>query len=259
MPDVQHAATGEQHLARWRRAVVATKGTHHEIDGTPMYAARFECVLNFHEPGLAPARDASGAFHIGPDGSPTYARRFHHSWGFYDGLACVVDKTGWFHIRPDGSDLYSARLAWCGNFQERRCTVRGEDRRYYHITADGRPAYASRHLYAGDFREGAAVVRFSEDGLCGHVDVTGRTIHGERFQDLDTFHKGFARARDRSGWMHVDRSGSPVYSARFASVEPFYNGQALVETMSGTRAVIGVDGMVAVEIGRPDSSARGGP
>lgn len=256
MPDVQHAETREQQVALWRRAVVATKGTHHEIDGTPMYAARFDCVLSFHEPGLAPARDTSGAFHIGPNGAPMYARRFRQSWGFYDGLASVVDRAGWFHIRPDGTDLYSARYAWCGNFQQRLCAVRGEEQRYFHITADGLPAYASRHLYAGDFREGAAVVRFCEDGLCGHVDLTGRSIHGERFQDLDTFHKGCARARDRSGWMHVDRAGSPMYSARFASVEPFYNGQALVETMSGTRAVIGLDGAIAVEIARADVSAR---
>jgi hypothetical protein len=33
-------------------------------------------------------------------------------------------------------------------------------------------------------------------------------IQHERFLDLDTFHGGFARARDRRGWMHVDRSGS---------------------------------------------------
>lgn len=252
MPDVQHAETGERQVAHWRCAAVASKGTHHVIDGTPMYAARFEAVLRFHEPGLAPARDASGAFHIGPDGAPSYARRFHQSWGFYDGLATVVDKTAWLHVRPDGSDLYGARFAWCGNFQERRCTVRAEDQRYFHIEADGRPAYAARHRYAGDFREGVAVVRFIDDGLCGHVDPSGSSIHDKRFLDLDTFHKGLARARDRRGWMHVDRSGEPVYSERFAAVEPFYNGQALVETLSGTRAVIGVDGIVGIEIGRAD-------
>jgi hypothetical protein len=227
---------------------VSRDGTHHEIDGAAMYSARFGAVQKFHEPGLAPARDGTGAFHIAPDGKPAYAARFQQSFGFYENLAAVADHGGWGHIHPSGAPAYSSRFDWCGNFQERRCTVRGADKRYFHIAPDGGSAYSARHLYAGDFREGVAVVRHVEDGLCGHVDLSGLPTHDARFLDLDVFHKGFARARDTRGWFHVERDGRPAYSERFAAVEPFYNGQALVETLSGARAVIGVDGVVRVEV-----------
>jgi len=250
MPDVQHAKAAERQIELWRHALVAPTGTHHLIDGSPMYIARFAAVDKFHEPGLAPARDASGAFHVGPDGAPAYARRFRQTWGFYECLAAVSDESGWFHIAADGAAAYGARFEWCGNFQGRRCTVRSKDLRYFHIASNGEPAYRDRHLYAGDFRDGVAVARFADDGLCGHIDPSGQPIHMERFLDLDVFHKGFARARDQHGWMHVDHSGKPAYSDRFAAVEPFYNGQALVETLRGHRALIAVNGSVRLEIGR---------
>lgn len=248
MSDVQHAATEAHVAARWSRAVLSRDRTHHEIDGAPMYSARFAAVQKFHEPGLAPALDDTGAFHIDPFGKAAYSSRFQKSFGFYENLAAVVEQDGWRHIHPSGAPAYSSRFDWCGNFQERRCTVRGADKRYFHIAPDGCSAYSARHLYAGDFREGVAVVRYVEDGLCGHVDSSGLPTHGARFLDLDIFHKGFARARDTRGWFHVERDGRPAYSERFAAVEPFYNGQALVETLSGTRAVIDVDGVVRVEV-----------
>lgn len=248
MSDVQHAATEALVVAAWRRAVLSRDRTHHEIDGAPMYSARFAAVQKFHEPGFAPALDATGAFHIDTHGKAAYSTRFQKSFGFYEGLAAVADHSGWRHIHPNGAPAYASRYEWCGNFQERRCTVRGSDKRYFHIAPDGSSAYAARHLYAGDFREGIAVVRYVEDGLCGHVNSSGLPTHDARFLDLDIFHKGFARARDARGWFHVERDGKPAYSERFAAIEPFYNGQALVETLSGARAVIDVDGSVRVEV-----------
>lgn len=248
MPDLQHAQAAERALERWAAAVVAPEGTHHLLDGQLMYAARFAAVQKFHPPGLAPARDGTGAFHIDPLGRPAYAARFVQSWGFYEGLAAVQDESGWCHIRPDGTSLSSARFAWCGNFQERRCPVRDLAGRYFHIEPGGSPAYPERHLYAGDFREGAAVVRRAQDGLCGHIDAAGRPVHGAAFLDLDVFHKGLARARDEHGWFHIDRGGRAAYEARFAAVEPFYNGAALCQLQSGESALIRPDGAIVLRL-----------
>lgn len=258
MPDLQHAQAAERAVERWAEAVVAPEGTHHLLGGKPMYPARFAAVQKYHAPGLAPARDGTGAFHIDPLGRPAYAARFRQTWGFYEGLAAVQDESGWCHIRPDGTALTSARFAWCGNFQEHRCTVRDDDGRYFHIRQDGASAYSARHLYAGDFREGAAVVREARDGLCCHIDPAGSHLHNRRLIDLDVFHKGYARARDERGWFHIDRAGRSVYSNRFAAVEPFYNGAALVETYDGERAVIDPSGTVMHTVGGP-LSRPGGP
>jgi hypothetical protein len=234
-------------MSGWERTRVAPHRTHHLLDGAPLYAARFTEVLSFHAPGLAAARDASGAFHIDVRGQPAYARRFVRTFGFYEGLAAVEEARGAFHLRPDGSELTGERYAWCGNFQDGRCTVRDWDGRYFHIGPEGRAVYGERYAYAGDYREGSAVVQ-EPSGLHLHVNREGCPLNDRRFLDLDVFHKGYARAKDGRGWHHVDREGEPLYRHRFAAVEPFYNGQSRVERHDGSLAVIDERGEVVREL-----------
>ena len=234
----------------WHRSSIAPDGTHHRVDGREMYAARFHCVQKYHEPGLAPVVDESGAYHITADGIAAYAARFLQAWGFYGGRAAVQDQRGWFHILADGQELTRDRFDWCGNFQEGRCTVRSRSGQYFHITHVGSPAYTERYLYAGDFRDGSAVVRCAERGLCTHINPDGHHTHGQWHLDLDVFHKGYARARDRSGWFHVDATGRPITLRRYAEVEPFYNGQARVLTHDGEYQVVDERGHVCASVGR---------
>lgn len=231
----------------WLRTAVAPDATHHDLDGQPLYPHRFDEVLKFHPPGLAPVRRGDLAWHIDPAGEPAYARRFRRTFGFYEDRAAVESTDGWHHITPDGADAYPERHAWCGNFNHLRCTVRRADLRYLHITPDGRPAYDERWRYAGDFRDGIAVVA-RDDGRSTHIDRDGRPLHGLWFVDLDVFHKGFACARDERGWLHIDAAGRPQYPHRFAAVEPFYNGQARVETHDGAALVIGESGRTLVTL-----------
>ena len=221
----------------WRRARVAARGTHHTVDDTPLYEERFDAVLAFHDPGLAPVARSGLAWHVDVDGRAAYGQRFSRTFGFYEGLAAVADAEGWRHIRPDGGDAYAARFGWCGNFQAQRCAVRARDGSYLHILPDGDPAYGERWAYAGDYREGSAVVQ-SAEGASTHLDAAGARLHDRWFRDLDVFHKGLARARDERGWTHVRRDGRPAYRQRFAMVEPFYNGQARVERVDGALEVI---------------------
>lgn len=233
--------------ADWRDTVVADDGTHHRLGDVPLYAARFDEVLKFHAPGLAPVRDARGAYHIDVEGRPAYGRRFRRTFGYYEGLAAVDTGAGWCHVLPTGAAAYEARWGWCGNVQGGRCTVRDAAGRYLHIRPDGAPLYAARWRYAGDFRDGVAVVQH-EHGHSTHIDEAGALTHARWFLDLDVFHKGYARARDEGGWMHVDAGGRPVYGRRFAAVEPFYNGQARVEGFDGGLEVIDEGGRTLVEL-----------
>ena len=229
-------------------------GTHHVRNGAPIYEERFDEVLKFRAPGLAPVRRGGDAWHIRADGEAAYARRFRRTFGFYEGFAAARGAGGWRHIRPDGGDLYAARYDWCGNFQEGRCAVRAPDGGYLHIDREGEPAYAARWRYAGDFRDGVAAVQ-SADGRSTHIDRRGRPAHGARFLDLDVFHKGAARARDEDGWTHVNAEGRPLYARRFASVEPFYNGQARVERFDGGVEVIDAAGAAVAAVRPPSKSA----
>ncbi|MBX3363924.1 MAG: hypothetical protein KF866_04090 [Phycisphaeraceae bacterium] len=241
----------------WRRAIIADDGTHHLVEGRPLYAARFRAVQKFHEPGLAPVVDDSGAYHIDVTGASAYSARFRQVWGFYEGRAAVESDSGWLHILADGAPLTEHRYAWCGNFQGGRCAVRFSGGLYGHIKADGSLAYEHRHLYAGDFRDGIAVVRYADDGLCGHINESGHPVHVCRYLDLDVFHKGYASARDERGWFHIRLDGMPAYERRFAAVEPFYNGQALAESLQGDRLVVSQRGETVQNVaGRREHSCR---
>lgn len=253
------AASPYNHFASfnrdWKSSRVAPDGSHHLAadSGRPLYRARFHEVLKFHSPGLAPVRDASGAYHITPDGQPAYAARYLRSFGFYEGIAAVIAADGWHHVRSDGAPLYGERYAWCGNFQEGLCPVRSDDGRYFHIRDSGAPAYGERYRYAGDFRDGYAVVQ-NDAGEHTHVDRHGNLRHGKWFRDLGVFHKGYARAADARGWSHVDPTAQELYSARFRNVEPFYNGQARVEGHDGSLLVIDETGRAVASLRGPASS-----
>ncbi|TXD39508.1 methyltransferase [Lujinxingia vulgaris] len=232
----------------WQTFRVSSCGTHHiKEQGQPAYEARFDEVLKFHAPGLAPVQRGGEAWHVRCDGTPAYRRRFRRTFGFYEGLAAVEGPDGAHHIGAEGQDAYSEKYDWCGNFQQGRCTVRNKDNTYHHITREGVAAYSARWCYAGDYRDGIAVVQ----AACGHsthVDLNGILLHGVWFVDLDIFHKGYARARDDEGWMHVNLQGRPAYRRRFQAVEPFYNGQARVERFDGALEVIDESGTTLVEL-----------
>ena len=238
---------------QWRQYGIFEDASHHVYRGQSAYRSRFHEVQKFNEPGLAPVRDASGAYHITPDGLAAYLSRYDRTFGFYEGRAAVQAAEGWFHIVSNGEPVYNERYAWCGNFQEVRCTVRLQGGGYFHIAADGTPAYRQRYRYAGDFKDGQAVVQ-REDGKHTHIDAGGNLLHGRWFHDLDVFHKRFARACDSDGWHHVDMNGEPLYGERFRNVEPFYNGQARVEGFDGSLLVIGESGRTLLKLRGPSQS-----
>ena len=235
---------------QWRQYGLSEDASHHVYQGRPVYQRRFHEVLKFHEPGLAPVLDSSGAYHITPDGLPAYQSRHNRTFGFYEGRAAIRSEDRWFHILPDGKPLYGERFAWCGNFQQGRCTVRMPGGGYFHIADDGSPAYGERYRYVGDFKDSYAVVQ-REDGKHTHIDTSGNPLHGRWFYDLDVFHKRCARACDSNGWHHVDMTGEPLYRERFKNVEPFYNGQARVERFDRSLSVINESGQTLIKLRRP--------
>jgi hypothetical protein len=209
-----------------------------------LYSHRFDLVLNYHNPpGLAPAKDFTGAFHIDISGQAAYGARFLQTFGYYENLAAVQTRNGWGHIDTIGGLAYSDLYDWVGNFQGNRCVVRSFQGFYWHVLHNGTQAYDEKFRFAGDYREGIAVAPGS-DGLFFHIGIHGERVDDWSFLDLDVYHKGFARARDELGWFHIDANGNPAYEVRFASVEPFYNGQARVQTASGAFFMIDEKGEI---------------
>ena len=54
----------------WQQTRIAPETSHHILNGQPLYAARFDEVLSFHEPGLAAVRVGDQAWHINSAGFP---------------------------------------------------------------------------------------------------------------------------------------------------------------------------------------------
>lgn len=207
----------------------------------PAYKQQFDNVLAFHAPGLAPVSLKHKAWHIHPDGSAAYTKRFDRSFGFYEERASVVKDKRWFHILIDGNSAYNERYNWVGNFQGECCTVRDENGHYFHINSNGERLYTENWHYCGDFRGNIAVVQNST-GKSTHINKDGTCVHGKWFDDLDVFHKGFARAKFSDGWAHINHQGQAIYPQRFSMIEPFYNGQSRVESFYGAYEVIDEQG-----------------
>ena len=221
-----------------KRSSVSQCKTHHlDETGKALYRRRFDEVLPFHEPGLAPVRLNSKAWHVRDDGNSAYKHTYDKTFGYYCGLASVCKDGVWFHIDPSGQPAYDARYAFTGNYQNDICVVCDNDNHYFHINKQGQPLYSNKWRYCGDFREGYAVVQ-NEGGLSSHINTTGQLVHDHWFLDLDVFHKGHARARDSSGWYHINANAVAIYNQRYANIEPFYNGYARVETNAGGLYII---------------------
>ena len=204
----------------------------HEVDGVHMYEERYDQVLSFHAPGLAPAKKGDAWFHIFPDGKQAYCYGFDRVFGYYCGLAAVSDHGKWFHINPDGAPAYKFRFKWVGNFQENLCVVMDYEDHFYHINSNGERIYKENYKYAGDYHEGVASVQ-GEDGLFFHILSNGNKLNSSKFLEAGGFHKGYATVRDSVGWFHCNRDGEEVYKERYRSIEPFYNGLSMVIAFNG--------------------------
>ncbi|MEW9890341.1 MAG: methyltransferase [Candidatus Symbiodolus clandestinus] len=225
----------------WQQISLSPCETFHLLEERPLYPQRFTQVMKYHAPGLAPAKDAAGAFHIDLQGQAAYSSRFLETFGFYEGLAAVCSQAGWLHIHPSGEAGYPEHYAWCGNFQEGHCPVKNRQGYYYHINHQGARTYSESYAYVGDFKEGMAVV-CNQQGLQTHINYQGDFTHGHWFLGLGVYHKGVANAQDRRGHYHIDRQGHPLYAERYARVEPFYNGVAWVETLTGAYVTLDLQG-----------------
>ncbi len=235
------------------KIVVAKDHTHHLLDGIPLYNRRFASVLKYHQPGLAPVVDESGAYHVDVYGNPAYPNRYTRTFGFYDGKAAVNSDGEWFHINSQGERLYKENYCWCGNYQDGVSVVRDKTGNYFHIDRAGNKLYKNKFAYAGDFKDGIAAVQ-NDEGLCTHIYLDGKQVHENWYQDLDVFHKGFARAKDLQGWCHINISGQPMYSERYDNVEPFYNGFARVEDRYGALLIIDETGKLVQTLKERSSS-----
>jgi len=230
------------------KSSVSLCGRYHiNQGGERLYPHSFDKVLPFHAvesaSQLAPVTLNNLSWHILTTGESAYTERYDETFGFYCGLSAVKKDDEWFHINGSGKPVYQSKYSFVGNFQQDISVVCNAENRYFHIDKLGESLYKSTWCYCGDFREGSSVVQ-ADSGLSTHILKDGSFLHGKWFQDLDVYHKGYARAQSQDGWHHIDQCGESLYSAKYAKVEPFYNGCARVEGYCGSIFIINEQGKV---------------
>jgi hypothetical protein len=225
----------------WKEIMVNKDHTGFELNGKIFFNRIFIEVLKFHEPGIAPVKDKSGAFHLDADGNDLYTQRYERTFGFYCNRAAVKEGLDWFHINEKGIRTYTQTYAWVGNYQENMCTVRDSQNNYFHIDLQGNRIYSENFRYCGDFKDGIACVK-TRNGNFRHIDFSGDYINEKEFIDLGVFHKSYATAKDEMGWFHIDIAGEELYPQRYSMIEPFYNGFALVEDFDCNKLIIDESG-----------------
>lgn len=227
--------------------------SYHLFNDNPLYEKRFTDIEKFHHPGLAPASDQSGSYHINFDGGAIYEKRFDKTFGFYCNRAAVIDNEDYYHIDPEGKRVYQDSYDWLGNYQENKCVV-NKGGKFFHIDLEGNKIYPEEYDYVGDFKDDIAVIYKSCKAT--NINATGQKIHNKWYKKLGVFHKGYANAEDDSGWFHINIKGEPIYQHRYKMVEPFYNGYAKVETFSGLLGQIDISGNIHHIIYQPDAMSR---
>ena len=228
------------------RIKIAFDETHHVYRNKPMYENRFLRVLSFHN-DIAVAEMEKGFIFINKQAKNIFNRIYIKAYGFYEGFATVEDKTGFYHINEDGEPAYETRYSWLGNFQEGVCTAKNSTGQYFHIDADGMPIYHHKFCYVGDFKYDIAVA-MNQDGKFTHINKMGNSIHNVFFDDLQPFHKGYAVAKDESGYFHITKKGNPLYQKRYKRLEPFYNGAAFATTFNDKRIILSENEIAETEL-----------
>ena len=227
--------------------------SYHLFNNSPLYEKRFADIEKFHHPGLAPASDQSGSYHINFDGIAIYEKRFNKTFGYYCNRAAVIDNGNYYHIDSEGKRVYQDLYDWLGNYQENKCVVNKRGK-FFHIDLSGNKIYPEEYDYVGDFKDDIAVIYKNEKAT--HINATGQKVHNKWYKKLGVFHKGYANAEDDSGWFHINIKGEAIYQHRYKMIEPFYNGYAKVETFSGLLGQIDISGNIHHIIYQPDSISR---
>jgi hypothetical protein len=215
--------------------------------GEKLFDLDFLQVFAFHPPGLAAVQDETGWYHIKPNGKAIYENRYDRAFGYYFNRAAVLENGNYYHLNTKGKRVYKSNYNWCGNYQQKLCTVRDDQNFYFHIDLDGNRVYKNIYLYAGDYYENYACVK-NLNGKLFHINRVGEKIYNKEFYDLGVYHKGYASARDQNGWFHIDLRGREIYKERYLSVEPFYNGTSLVTTYGKSKQLIDEFGNLVLNI-----------
>ena len=142
-------------------------------DGTPACGIDklwFDAVSFFSpEYGIAWVRKDGEEYHIFPDCTPAYEKRFSRVAPFFneDRAEATNDGVKWFHIGRDGTRAYEEWHDWVRPFSDNRAAVRDGQEKYY-IDPDGKRV-SQNYDFTGRYSNGRVLVTL--DGETFYIDI----------------------------------------------------------------------------------------
>ncbi len=210
--------------------------------GTLVISATYDDNRPFRE-GRAVVRRGGRFGYIDTMGRSVTPLRFTAAYAFHEGRARMrlpndsigfIDQTGEIVIAPtwEAAGDFSSGYAW----------ARREDS-YGYLNQDGRVVIPLAFSAAEDFTaDGRAIVANQEQ--YGMIDTTGKVVVAFRYERLQPFHAGLARARAEGRYGFIDTTGSWAIAPAYVQCGDFFHGHAAVQNESGAWQLIDSTGRI---------------
>ncbi len=106
------------------------------------------------------------------------------------------------------------------------------------INEKGQEVISCKYGFARGFSEGLAAVNlhskiYDESPDLAYINTRGTVVLNPKgYSEINDFHNGLARVRERQGYGYIDKSGRQVIPCTYEEAEDFSEGLALVEIMT---------------------------
>ncbi|HNW57517.1 MAG TPA: WG repeat-containing protein, partial [Bacteroidales bacterium] len=100
--------------------------------------------------------------------------------------------------------------------------------------------------YINDFKEGMAVVKTDLDNEYGYIDMTGKLVTQDKFEEAKDFSEGLAKVKLNAMYGFIDKTGKIVIKPDYFSAESFSEGLAVVG--NGSSGYIDKNGKVVIPL-----------
>lgn len=175
--------------------------------------------------GLAMARSKGSWGYIDEKGNWAIQPTYNHVFGFSEGAAIVEAKGGWKLIDKENKQIGNMTFSAVKPFRNGLAVVRTN--KWGAIDKQGNWVIEPKFDYLDDFMEGRARAR--QNALWGAINEKGEWVIKPELTSLFDFSDGIAQVKKITNWGYIDLNGSWIVSPKFQNAEKFINGSAIVK------------------------------
>jgi hypothetical protein len=207
-------------------AYVKKDGYYGLIDkkGNFILPAQYDELGQFHD-GLACAKSRNKYYYVRPDGSPLKTPVLKKATDFAYGYAVVKTAGGFGIIDADGNFVLDKQAGIGSIGTSLVVPVKGKKGFALYDIASKKMVTKFRYKKMG--RESDGLIPVKTNNKTGYIDVTGKSVVEEVYDQAEDFQQGRARVRLKRKWGYIDPSGNFVTEVRYDELSAFTDGVAI--------------------------------